>query len=964
MSLTASVVILVVWIARGFLWKAPKKYMYVLWLIVGIRLLCPVGIASPFSIYNFINNESVQIEQYKNTKQGIDRNYDDANHDTYQNKKNDVRAASNNSAKNNIETARDNTAKTQRVSSSNSVKNKTSENITSEINLFIKIGSYVWVSVFIMIALWNIYLMFRMKRKVSSAVRFKENIYECENIPAPFVMGLISPKIYIPFRLGEEEQSYIIRHEKYHIKRKDNVIKFIAFFICCVYWFHPLVWISYLLMVRDMEMSCDEYVLQKSPEDIRAAYSESLLGFALNKRNFGAGFLAFGESDTERRVKHVMKFRGYGKWIGTLAMLLVVAVGIGCLTNESKNDSGAKLKSNKLDDSAGFHLTEISKIKGNFSIPDPEKAEETAEVVLHKCKYKEWENNLYCVDQKDEPAYDLSFLGLKNPVYVTNFAIGNVTGEEDCLVLALEEKYENEDDSENYAYLAVLDYKNKKSYLTKTDVIAGQGRDEQINLCDITGNGRKELIFSSEPNMVVIWNLYQFTGNKLKKIYSNNETAELERDGFKIELLDDYKMKITGRKFDYEQTISLLDLGYQKEDLEYVDPNNLDKSENEGRRAFKNGKLMKEDEDSSWRIQIRALMAENWTKNYDEYSYVGNYAEYNYFKEIDTEQGMGIPLSVVLGDEEIGKLYIYLKYDAETDEMKIAQVEFIKIPYLSEEGSKETAENVDKNMYTDEELEKMASDFYYKENHARPPIVEVDSESEGVVTIHLYEINEKAGLTFTWNWYYIDRATGKGKDLFDKYVDLTQALSNTRIEDIEDKNILKVLKNEKVYYNTEFQKELYLKDYSSRNAVYWQNEKGKCTYSNDSSKGNFEINHWCEVDMDGDGNKEIILELAGEKELVLHSEHDKVYVWAFRFRSMKNIKTDGTFESSGSAADIEIWKLKFADGECYCQEMCIDDELEKGKEIYRINAKTSTRRKVKEYLEKQNQKEDVEWVKY
>lgn len=866
MSLTASVVILVVWVARGFLWKVPKKYAYVLWLIVGIRLLCPVGIASPLSIYNFVGNGPMQIEQYKNAKQNIDVNHNNTKNDVSQNTNSDFKTASNGSLKTNTEIVNDNAAKEQSVSSSNYViANNTSEDIDGGVNSFIKIGSYVWVSVCVMIALWNIYLMFRMKRKVFKSVRFKENIYECENIPTPFVMGLISPKIYIPFRLKKEEQTYIINHEKFHIKRKDNVVKMMAFFICCIYWFHPLVWISYLLMIRDMEMSCDEYVLQKSPEDIRVAYSESLLGFAMNKRNFGVGFLAFGESDTRKRVKHIMKFKGYGKWIGIVAIILLIVVGMSCLTNSNKKDSKEELKRGKVEDNRGFHLKEISKVKGNFSIPNPATIEKTAEVVLHKCKYKGGESKPYCVEQENEPTYDLSFLGLKNRVYVTNFDVGNITGDGECLVLALEEKHENVDQPENYAYLAVLDYKNRKSYLTRTDVIAGQGRDEQLNLYDITGDGREELIFSSEPNMVVVWNIYRFAGENLKKIYSNNENTEMERDGFEIKLLDDYKAKIVGYKFDFEQTISLLDLGYQKNDLEYVDPNNLEKSDNVGRRAYKNGRLIRKDEDSSWRIQICALMAENWTKNY---------AEYNYFKEIDREKGICIPLRVVLGDEEVGRLDVYLKYDLRIDGMKIVQVKFIN------------------------------------------------------------------------------------------NVDLTQDISSNEIEDIQDKNILKVLKNEKKYYNTEFKKELYLKDYSSGNTVSWNYGDEKCTYDDDSVKEDFKIAYWCEVDMDGDGNKEIILQSDRGTELVLYSAEDIVYAWAFRFRSMKNIKLDGTFESSGGAADTEIWKLQFRDGECYCEEMCVDDELKKGEEIYRLNKKASSKRKVKEYLEQQNQKEEVVWMKY
>ncbi len=180
-----------------------------------------------------------------------------------------------------------------------------------------------------------------MRKRTAAAIRLEGRIYECGEIPSPFVMGIIRPKIYLPFRLGNEEREYIIRHESYHIQRKDHIVKLIAFFLTCIYWFHPLVWISYLLMIRDMEMSCDEYVLKKSVEDIRASYSSSLLGFAVNRRNPGAGFLAFGESDTRRRVKHIMKFKEFGKWAGVLAVVVILAVGVTCLTS-AKDENGAE----------------------------------------------------------------------------------------------------------------------------------------------------------------------------------------------------------------------------------------------------------------------------------------------------------------------------------------------------------------------------------------------------------------------------------------------------------------------------------------------------------------------------------------------------------------------------------------------------------------------------------------------
>ena len=892
MSLTASVVILVVWIARGFLWKAPKKYAYVLWLIVGIRLLCPMGIASPFSIYNFINNEPIQMEQYKHVKQSINKNYDNSSHDISQNKKSDVRTASDNSAKTDMKIGSDDMTKTKSDSSGNHViTNKTSVETDGAVNSLIEIGAYVWMSVFIMIALWNIYLMFRMKRKVSGAVRFKENIYECENIPAPFVMGVISPKIYIPFRLKEEEQSYIIYHEKYHIKRKDNVIKFIAFFICCIYWFHPLVWISYLLMVRDMEMSCDEYVLQKCSEDIRVAYSESLLGFAMNKRNFGAGFLAFGESDTKRRVKHVMKFKGYGKWIGIVAVLLLIVVGMGCLTNTNKTEKSVNNERAKSSLKSKDNKTEADNFwkDGNTF---------TALLTRYVDGIKVRKSCVVLVNEKAENQYDVT-IRCDFDKYYDNINIGTFTVTENNIIKDVDGEKE-----------AVWSDKEVPDKMSKDE----KGRHKSIDIED----------------------------EKVKYVYYNNSMEE-----------GDYEQITFSKEKGLEEFVSKYG---SERDLIHLEGIRINK---DSIIELGNG------------VGTGIWYSSYYDVEYDIFSkaYYYTIARYGDDRIAYIKDSKRIAI-VDLFSKDKEKIYtLDFSSSIAIPGLLVTRAEFknrdeLSITYLSGEDSKEVTEKINTNVYTDEELIKMASDLYYQENHVRPPIVDVDSESEGIVTIHLYEINEKEGHTATWGWYYINRATGKGKDFFDKEVDLTKALSFKRIEDIEDKNILKVLKNKKTYYNTEFQKELYLKDYSSDNAVDWNNEEGKCTYSNYSSKGDLKIKYWCEVDMDGDGNKEVILQSNDGTQLVLHSEQDKVYAWAFRFRSMKNIKEDGTFESSDSAAVTNIWKLKFANGECYCQEMCIDDELEKGKEIYRINAKTTTRRKVKEYLENQNQKEEVAWVKY
>jgi hypothetical protein len=193
-------------------------------------------------------------------------------------------------------------------------------------------------------------------------------------------------------------------------------------------------------------------------------------------------------------------------------------------------------------------------------------------------------------------------------------------------------------------------------------------------------------------------------------------------------------------------------------------------------------------------------------------------------------------------------------------------------------------------------------------------------------------------------------------------VSISESETNAEKHNIKDKNILKVLRNEKKYFNTEFQEYRYLKDYSSGNYMDWSDD-GKYEYLENGINKDFKIDCWCEVDMDSDGSKEIVLMTSMETVLVLHSENDIVYCYAFPFRGMNSIKTDGSYACSGSAANIYIGKLRFVDGACYYDEMCADDELDKDNPFYRINKKNVSREEVKSFLNKQEENENVLWVK-
>lgn len=132
-------------------------------------------------------------------------------------------------------------------------------------------------------------------------MRLCENIYECDSIATPFVFGIFHPGIYIPFHMTEEEQRYVLAHERYHIRRYDYLVKLLGFMLLTIYWMNPFVWLSYFCFVRDQEMSCDEAVLLMFGNEIKQAYSMSLLNYAIGKNRYMLTPLAFGESDVKKK---------------------------------------------------------------------------------------------------------------------------------------------------------------------------------------------------------------------------------------------------------------------------------------------------------------------------------------------------------------------------------------------------------------------------------------------------------------------------------------------------------------------------------------------------------------------------------------------------------------------------------------------------------------------------------------
>lgn len=311
MSITSCYVILAVIIIRLFLIKAPKKYSYFLWSVVGFRLAIPVSFQSVFSLFSLA---PFDVSTAQNNTAGT-MDYIPVNIDP-------------NAVSTNVNVG---------MANVNTIINDALYNasVNSDINIterFINIFSYIWIIGVASIILYGIISYCVMRRNLSNAVWQKYNIYESDKVSSPFILGLISPKIYIPFGLDEKTYSYVIQHEKCHISRGDNYVKAIAFVLAAVHWFNPLCWLAFYLMSKDMETSCDETVLSKN-KNIKKEYSEALLSFAVESRGHKISPLCFSENSIKSRIKNILSFKKPKMAVSIAVFILCLAVIVGCAAN-------------------------------------------------------------------------------------------------------------------------------------------------------------------------------------------------------------------------------------------------------------------------------------------------------------------------------------------------------------------------------------------------------------------------------------------------------------------------------------------------------------------------------------------------------------------------------------------------------------------------------------------------------
>ena len=305
MSLTGSIVIAVVLLARLFLKRAPKIYSYALWAVVLFRLLCPLSITAGLSVLKPIpvtmrTTPGVSSIVYQPVQQALSRGgYVPA-------------------------------VQQQPVSDQESEQAEMTA---------LQIAAYVWLTGASVMAIYSVVQYLTLRHRLVGAAPYREEIYLADHITTPFVLGVLRPRVYLPSETPEGERAFIIAHERHHIRRHDPLWKLLGYAALCLHWFNPLVCLAFALAGKDMEMSCDEAVIRLLGEDVRAEYSQALLRLATHKKIITGMPLAFGEGDTKGRVMNMAKWKEPKLWVSLICLLLCTAILVACAVNPETADS-------------------------------------------------------------------------------------------------------------------------------------------------------------------------------------------------------------------------------------------------------------------------------------------------------------------------------------------------------------------------------------------------------------------------------------------------------------------------------------------------------------------------------------------------------------------------------------------------------------------------------------------------
>ena len=295
MSIAASWIVLAVLLLRPLLRKAPKGIVCALWSVVALRLMWPFSFQSAISLIPSSQTipQDIMTAQTPAIQSGI---------------------PAVNSAVNPLFTGA----------------------LTPEKNLLesgLSIATYIWLSGVAVLLLCSLFTYLKLRFQVTKSIRHEKNVYICDEVDSPFILGTLLPKIYLPSGMDADQIAFVLAHENAHIKRLDHWWKPVGFALLALHWFNPLLWVSYILLCRDIEMACDEKVIADLDHDGKRGYSEALIACSIHRRMVMACPVAFGEVSVKSRIKSILRYKKPALWVAVIALLICIFVA-GCFLTD------------------------------------------------------------------------------------------------------------------------------------------------------------------------------------------------------------------------------------------------------------------------------------------------------------------------------------------------------------------------------------------------------------------------------------------------------------------------------------------------------------------------------------------------------------------------------------------------------------------------------------------------------
>lgn len=319
LSISASWLVLAVLVLRLISKRSPKWVNVLLWGIVALRLVLPFSIESAVSLIpsaETVSPAAVQFDPAPTITSGVSV-------------------------------------------IDNAVNPSLSEHFaavpTASVNplyVWTEIAGWVWLIGLGAMLLYALVSYLRLRRRVSVSLCVRENIYLCDAISSPFILGVVKPHIYLPSTLDEVQRQNVLSHEQAHLARRDHWWKPLGFALLAVYWFNPVLWLAYALLCRDIELACDERVIRTMDESAVKTYSTVLLACSMPRKAVITCPLAFGEVGVKERVKNALHYKKPAFWVVAASVTVCIVVAVCFLTNPPTDTDAAGL--------VGFHREQVT----------------------------------------------------------------------------------------------------------------------------------------------------------------------------------------------------------------------------------------------------------------------------------------------------------------------------------------------------------------------------------------------------------------------------------------------------------------------------------------------------------------------------------------------------------------------------------------------------------------------------